>query len=434
MEMYDRRFRLPVLFVILVLLLSSCIPFGQKPPGQTQAPANDTQIATSAAAPSATADALPSATATGAMDMSVPNTGQEVLVRASDQAVTDNQLTIDQVVSAQPGWVVVYTTNAAGQPDQPIGQAPVPAGTSQNVKVGVDPALAKGLMVVQLHADLGQVGTFEFPGVDAPVMVGVQMISSSFKVTENQAQLPAATEMSGMAMATQPPGTASQGGTPAITTANQPIANSAIILPEVVSVGEAWVVIHRQNGDGSLGTMVGYVKVHDGINKNVSVPLDTTRTSSTMVAMLHENRANKSSPQFPGEDVPVAVDGVMVMAPFDVTTAQQADVVVMLGSTPATVSYLVDGSGMSLYVSLGDTPGKSNCTGDCLKQWTPLLATGRLVSGTGVLAANLGVTLRPDGARQVTYLGNPLYRFAGDTQPGDLNGQGFEGSWFLVTP
>jgi hypothetical protein len=42
---------------------------------------------------------------------------------------------------------------------------------------------------------------------------------------------------------------------------------------------------------------------------------------------------------------------------------------------------------------------------------------------------------RPDGSKQVTYQGTPLYTFAQDTAPGQANGQGFKdvGTWTAVT-
>jgi predicted lipoprotein with Yx(FWY)xxD motif len=33
---------------------------------------------------------------------------------------------------------------------------------------------------------------------------------------------------------------------------------------------------------------------------------------------------------------------------------------------------------------------------------------------------------------QVTYFGDPLYRYSGDTKAGDGNGEDLGGSWFLV--
>ncbi len=97
---------------------------------------------------------------------------------------------------------------------------------------------------------------------------------------------------------------------------------------------------------------------------------------------------------------------------------------------------LVDGEGRSLYLFTNDTQnsGASSCSGDCLVEWPPLLTDGDPVAGTGVDAALLGTITRDDGTTQVTYNGWPLYYFHEDAAPGDTNGQGLGGVWFLVTP
>jgi predicted lipoprotein with Yx(FWY)xxD motif len=362
----------------------------------------------------------------GGMVMVTPSSGKTPMVKVSDQPLNNGMLKVDEVVSDGPGWVVIYTINNNGQPDQPVGYASVKDGDNKNVMVKIDPAKVKGELYAMLHVDRGVVGTFEFPGPDGPIMMGVQMIVGRFTITGS-----AANSGSNPTEPAQPQKTTQ---TPAIIVANQPIVNKSIILPEVISVGDEWVVIHKQNGDGTLGEMAGFAPVHDGINKNVVVPLDTSMTSSVMYAMLHEDNSKKSSPEFPGRDGPVMVNGQMVVPTFEITTANNADVVINLGDTPATVSNLVDGHQMSLYISLKDSPGKSNCAADCLSVWHPLYATGRLVAGTGVEKDKLGVILLPDGSRQVSYLGSPLYQYSKDEKPGDVNGQGLDGIWYLVTP
>ncbi len=56
------------------------------------------------------------------------------------------------------------------------------------------------------------------------------------------------------------------------------------------------------------------------------------------------------------------------------------------------------------------------------------------VAGAGIKAGKLGTITRPDGTVQVTYNGFPLYRFAGDTKSGQVNGQGLESSWYALAP
>jgi predicted lipoprotein with Yx(FWY)xxD motif len=97
---------------------------------------------------------------------------------------------------------------------------------------------------------------------------------------------------------------------------------------------------------------------------------------------------------------------------------------------------LVDTRGRTLYLFLEDRRGHSTCTGRCAKVWPPALvaAGARPRGGAGVHRALLGTTTRADGTRQIVYRGHPLYRMSADERPGDMVGQGFLGTWFVVSP
>jgi predicted lipoprotein with Yx(FWY)xxD motif len=95
---------------------------------------------------------------------------------------------------------------------------------------------------------------------------------------------------------------------------------------------------------------------------------------------------------------------------------------------------LVDARGMTLYHLSGEQGGKFICaSAGCTQLWHPLAApAGASPSGS---VTSLGTVKRPDGSKQVTYKGTPLYTFAQDTAPGQGNGQGFKdvGTWTAVT-
>ncbi len=99
---------------------------------------------------------------------------------------------------------------------------------------------------------------------------------------------------------------------------------------------------------------------------------------------------------------------------------------------------LTDGeNGPTLYRYTPDGTGKATCTGACATAWPPLTVpagTTTVAAGAGVPAADLGTVTRPDGTLQVAYRGMPLYRYAGDSQPTQTNGQGVGGIWFVVNP
>ena len=94
---------------------------------------------------------------------------------------------------------------------------------------------------------------------------------------------------------------------------------------------------------------------------------------------------------------------------------------------------LVDADGHTLYGLTDDSEGVSTCDGSCAEAWPPLTVAG------GELPPDLdpelfSVVQRADGSFQLKAGAWPLYRFAGDADPGDTNGQGSGGVWFAAAP
>lgn len=94
---------------------------------------------------------------------------------------------------------------------------------------------------------------------------------------------------------------------------------------------------------------------------------------------------------------------------------------------------VVTGDGMTAYMFDNDTQGgdTSSCTGACLQNWPPIIATGDAPAGEGI-TGELGTIETPDGEMQVTLNGWPLYVFAGDSAAGDVTGQGVNDVWWVV--
>ena len=96
---------------------------------------------------------------------------------------------------------------------------------------------------------------------------------------------------------------------------------------------------------------------------------------------------------------------------------------------------LVAANGRTLYLFTADKSKTSACYGQCAGYWPPLIAQ-KPTAGTGLKASLLGTTKRKDGKLQVTYARHPLYFFAEDKKPGDVNGQGFVhfgGTWWVIS-
>jgi predicted lipoprotein with Yx(FWY)xxD motif len=116
-------------------------------------------------------------------------------------------------------------------------------------------------------------------------------------------------------------------------------------------------------------------------------------------------------------------------------TGPTGDEVVVNTTTHSTLGeILVDSEGMTLYMFTVDEPNKSNCSGPCLQAWPPLLADGDVAAGEGVDETLLGTAPFEDGQQIVTYNEMPLYYWAGDSRPGDTNGQNVNNVWFVVSP
>jgi len=94
---------------------------------------------------------------------------------------------------------------------------------------------------------------------------------------------------------------------------------------------------------------------------------------------------------------------------------------------------LVDDSGRTLYGFTKDKPGASGaCDADCIAVWPALTTAKDVAAGAGTEAALLKETKLGEGAEQATYGDWPLYYYVGDATPGDVNGQGLDGEWFVI--
>lgn len=95
---------------------------------------------------------------------------------------------------------------------------------------------------------------------------------------------------------------------------------------------------------------------------------------------------------------------------------------------------LVDSQGRTLYSAEVEKGQGIRCTGPCTSVWDPIGASAKQSeSASEDLDLDLGVVKRPDGDRQLTYDGLPLYTFT-EEGPGRLDGDGladdFDGTHF----
>ncbi len=111
--------------------------------------------------------------------------------------------------------------------------------------------------------------------------------------------------------------------------------------------------------------------------------------------------------------------------------------VVTTGTKPPFGAFLVDAKGRSLYILEGTRGTAGNrCSGECLRVWPPLHASGPVTVGAGIDPAMLSTAVAHDGPH-VTYAGWPLYYYHHDRAPLDTTGQHVIdrwGTWHLLSP
>jgi predicted lipoprotein with Yx(FWY)xxD motif len=104
-------------------------------------------------------------------------------------------------------------------------------------------------------------------------------------------------------------------------------------------------------------------------------------------------------------------------------------------SVPKMGDVVVDSVGWTTYRFDLDTasPPASTCFDACLRSWLPILVDGT-PTVIGIDPAKVGTIERPDGGRQATLGGWPLYRFIGDNGPAKWKGQAVNNAWWVVQP
>lgn len=135
----------------------------------------------------------------------------------------------------------------------------------------------------------------------------------------------------------------------------------------------------------------------------------------------------------PSATSPAATSPAPTSAAPTIPTAAAAVDLKTASSSAGTI--VVDAKGMSVYFFTKDVKdsGTSACTGACLTMWPPVLSTAAAPSAEGV-SGTLGTIATPDGAKQVTLNGLPLYYYEQDKKPGDILGQGVSDVWYLANP
>ncbi len=291
------------ILTILVLVLAACSSASSATPAATTAPAA-TAVPT-VVAPTQVSLATSGLPSTGATATPLSSTSAITpSVTVNNQPIVNGTVTIASITYAQMGWLVIHN-NANGAPGADIGVAPVYPGTNTNVVVPIDVTRATPVLYAMLHTDVSIPGKYEFPGPDTPVFAGKAIVTPSFNI---QGSIPGQ-------------------NTPGLDVLNQPVVSGTVNVPDVISSGPGWLVIHADN-NGAPGADLGHAPVKAGLNFNVEVQIDTSKApvGSKVWAMLHTDAGVMGKYEFPGPDVPILVNGKIVQWPFTILAGFPAPV------------------------------------------------------------------------------------------------------------
>lgn len=117
------------------------------------------------------------------------------------------------------------------------------------------------------------------------------------------------------------------------------------------------------------------------------------------------------------------------------TTSSTASAAGIKTESTSKGTVLTTAKGHTIYWFAIDTPTKSNCDSACMKFWPPV--TGKPTMGAGASLNGKFGTITTDGKLQATYMGHPLYVYAGDESAGQINGNKLNingGLWYAMTP
>jgi len=264
------------------------------------------------------------ATTGGASRASSATNANKITVSAQDPRVGQNNglVFVQSVTAAQDGWLLIRKDNN-GAPGNVIGFAPIHQGVNTDVSVDVQTTNSKGDDIITsalwatLVADSNALTPFATPSSD------VQNEGSSIAVAFST--YPAATPASAQ-VAGQLPTTGGVSSSSSATSANKvavraqnPRNNGVVFVDSVTAAQAGWLLIHKDN-NGAPGNVIGFAPVHQGVNTNVGVAIQTTNfkgddiiTSSLWATLVADPNALNS---FTSPDATVQGEGSLATAAF----------------------------------------------------------------------------------------------------------------------
>src|SRR5262245_34699471 len=104
-------------------------------------------------------------------------------VEVDNQPIKNSSITIEEIYASKDGWIVAHL-DENGAPGKVLGHTAVKAGETKDVVIKLSEDVpVGGKLWPMLHIDAGTIGTYEFPGPDAPVIVDGNIIMKQITIT-----------------------------------------------------------------------------------------------------------------------------------------------------------------------------------------------------------------------------------------------------------
>ncbi len=224
----------------------------------------------------------------------------QIVVGGGGQPAPNNAVTIESVLAADPGWLVVHNEQNH-LPGQIVGMIPVPAGLSTNLTVAnLDTAKLTPRLWLMLYNDTGTVGSFEYgtaANVDQPIMVDGAVVT-----------VPIAAAPS-LSLRDQMP------------LAGDSASTVRVVIDSALIDQPGWLAIFDSQ-NGVSGSRLATVPLHAGLNRHLVVPIRAASGEQVWVALYYDTgTVGAFDSGVPGVDPPVNVDGQNVVAPLNLLAA-----------------------------------------------------------------------------------------------------------------
>jgi hypothetical protein len=213
-----------------------------------------------------------------------------------DQPLVDGEIVVERVVSYGPGWIVLYHDDQGGLGNI-IGYAHLEDGVNENIRFPIVESAVTPLLHLMIHQDLGEIGEFEFPRTDPPVIFRDRVPNPVTFRTDSGNYL---------------------------VTKDQPLSASSTITVPLVVINQSAFVVLQIDDDGQPGEIWGLTWVPAGVNRDVIVELADDLEADTLHVVLYVDAISDRRFDYPdGLDIPMQRNRAIIQSWFTLTPAEE---------------------------------------------------------------------------------------------------------------